>query len=101
MEFDLSDPYCHVISNEYQPLHDPHLKNHYNLPRMRRHLRKKGFITERDKVICNLREFNQYRQYLHKMCLLEMAKERKVWQISKIINLVGFYYIVHCYIFIL
>lgn len=81
LEFDLSDPYCHVISNEYQPLHDPHLKNHYNLPRMRRHLRKKGFITARGKVICNLREFNQYRQYLHKMCLLEMAQERKVWQI--------------------
>ncbi|XP_062603625.1 uncharacterized protein LOC134265435 [Saccostrea cucullata] len=76
-EFDLTDPYCHVISNEYQPLHDPHLKNHFNIPRMQRHLRKNGFITEEGQVICNLREFNQYRQYLRKICLLEMAKERK------------------------
>ncbi|XP_061178087.1 uncharacterized protein LOC133186789 [Saccostrea echinata] len=76
-EFDLTDPYCHVISNEYQPLHDPHLKNHFNIPRMQRHLRKNGFITDDRQVICNLREFNQYRQYLRKICLLEMAKERK------------------------
>jgi hypothetical protein len=77
-EFDLSDPYCHLMSNEYQPLHDPHLKTHFSTPRKQRHLRKNGFITEEGKVICNLKEFNRYRQYLHKLCLLEIAKEQKV-----------------------
>ncbi|KAK3104092.1 hypothetical protein FSP39_024350 [Pinctada imbricata] len=76
-EFDLSDPYCHVISNEYQPLHDPHLRHHFSSPKMRRHLERNGFITNEGKVICNLKEFNQYRQYLRKIYLLEKAREGK------------------------
>jgi len=39
---------------------------------------KKGFVTKDGKVICNLKEFNRYRQYLRKICLMELARENKL-----------------------
>ncbi|XP_045175932.2 uncharacterized protein LOC123536657 [Mercenaria mercenaria] len=76
-DFDLRDPNGKYISNEYQPLHDPHLKTHFKTNMMRRHLIKKGFISDDGKVLCSLKEFNQYRQYLRHIYFLEIAKERK------------------------
>ncbi|KAJ8316576.1 hypothetical protein KUTeg_005875 [Tegillarca granosa] len=72
----MSDPWGHVLSNEYLPLHDPHLKELFNSPRMKRHLVRKQFITRDGKVICNLKDFNQYRRYLRRICLMEIARER-------------------------
>ncbi|ESO95472.1 hypothetical protein LOTGIDRAFT_160625 [Lottia gigantea] len=77
IDFDLSDPLGTSLSTEYQSLHDPHLKSHFNLRTMRRHLVRNGFITSSGEVICTLREFNQYRQYLRRLCLLEVTQERK------------------------
>ncbi|KAL4224670.1 Fibrous sheath-interacting protein [Mactra antiquata] len=76
-DFDLRDPNGQYISNEYQPLHDPHLRSHFNSQLMRRHLIKRGFISEDGKVLCSLKEFNQYRQYLRHIYFLEIANERK------------------------
>ncbi|KAL5007653.1 hypothetical protein ScPMuIL_016459 [Solemya velum] len=76
-DFDLTDPYGYSMSSEYQPLHDGHLLTHFS-PVMRKHLVEKKFITKEGKVICTLKEFNQYRQYLRRICLMEMAREK--WQ---------------------
>ncbi|XP_067655975.1 fap1 adhesin-like [Haliotis asinina] len=76
-DFDLTDPNGMSMSSEYHPLHDPHLRSHYSVPRMRRHLVRNGFITESGMVICNLKEFNKYRQYLRRICLMELVRERK------------------------
>ncbi|XP_033752361.1 uncharacterized protein LOC117336092 isoform X2 [Pecten maximus] len=77
-DFDLSDPYCHVFSNDYHPLHDRHLRNHFSQPQMRRHLLKNDFLTDDNKVVCTLKEFNRYRQYLRRVCLMELAREQKI-----------------------
>jgi hypothetical protein len=44
---------------------------------MHRHLIKKGFISEDGKVLCSLKEFNEYRRYLRHIYFLEIEKERK------------------------
>lgn len=76
-DFDLRDPNGKYITTEYRPLHDPHLKAHFSTPVMRRHLVRKGFISEDGKVLCSLKELNQYRQYLRHIFFLEIAEERK------------------------
>lgn len=90
LDFDLTDPYSMLMSNYYKPLHDPHLKPHLTASRMRRRLYRGGFITRDGKVLCTLREFNEYRQYLRK---LNLALERK----QEVVLLVGisrvFFYI--------
>lgn len=74
LDFDLTDPYSMLMSNYYKPLHDPHLKPHLTAPRMRRRLYRGGFVTSEGKVLCTLKEFNEYRQYLRK---INLALERK------------------------
>ncbi|XP_019626668.1 PREDICTED: microtubule-associated protein futsch-like [Branchiostoma belcheri] len=76
-DFDLTDPCGHQMSTEYSLLHDPHLKPFYSSPRVKHRLVKNGFITEDGKVLCTLKEFNQYRQYLRKISLDHYRNERR------------------------
>ncbi|XP_052067338.1 reticulocyte-binding protein homolog 2a-like [Mytilus californianus] len=76
IDFDLTDPYGYVAFSQYEPLHDPHLRNHFNIPQTRRHLVRNGYIHD-GKVVCDLKEFNKYRQYLRKICLLELEYEKQ------------------------
>ncbi|XP_076114362.1 uncharacterized protein LOC143082531 isoform X1 [Mytilus galloprovincialis] len=76
IDFDLTDPYGYVAFSQYEPLHDPHLRNHFNIPQTRRHLVRNGYLHD-GKVVCDLKEFNKYRQYLRKMFLLELAYEKQ------------------------
>ncbi|KAF6361469.1 fibrous sheath interacting protein 2 [Rhinolophus ferrumequinum] len=62
--FNLTDPYCRLMENEYKSLHDPHLRAYYKRKDILRRLKKGGYITSDNKVVCNLRELNKYRQYL-------------------------------------
>ena len=64
--FDLTDPEALQFSNEYQSLHDPHLKSYLGRPLMKYRLVKGGFITCDGKVLCTLREYNEYRRYLRR-----------------------------------
>lgn len=64
LQFSLKDPYSQDVSNTYNPLHDPHLKNWVNLPRNRKLLQKQGLITDDGDVVCNLKEYNEYRCFL-------------------------------------
>lgn len=77
-DFDLQDPNGKYVSNEYQPLHDPHLKSYFNTKLMRRGLIKKGFISEDGRILCSLKELNEYRHYLGHIYFLEIAKERRI-----------------------
>ena len=64
--FDLSSPKKQVISTllEYNSLQDPHLRSYfYHSPR-RCKLRETGFITDDLDVICSLKKYNAYRQFL-------------------------------------
>nr|XP_060613641.1 fibrous sheath-interacting protein 2-like [Anolis sagrei ordinatus] len=62
--FDLTDPYCKMMPPRYKSLHDPHLKAFYKRKDNLRRLKKAGYITDKNKVVCSLKEFNEYRQYL-------------------------------------
>ncbi|XP_008571569.1 PREDICTED: fibrous sheath-interacting protein 2 [Galeopterus variegatus] len=62
--FNLTDPYCRLLENEYKSLHDPHLRAYYKRKDILRRLKKGGYITSNNKVVCTLRELNKYRQYL-------------------------------------
>lgn len=64
LKFSLKDPHSREISNTYNPLHDPHLKHWVNLSTNRKFLQKQGLITKDGDVVCNLKEFNEYRQFL-------------------------------------
>ncbi|XP_026723280.1 fibrous sheath-interacting protein 2 isoform X2 [Athene cunicularia] len=62
--FDLGDPYCRLLRREYNSLHDPSLKAYHNRRHNFRRLREAGLVTSDGQVICTLKEFNEYRQYL-------------------------------------
>ncbi|XP_066216216.1 fibrous sheath-interacting protein 2-like [Saccopteryx leptura] len=62
--FNLSDPYCRLLENQYKSLHDPHLRAYHSRKDILRRLKKGGYITSNNKIVCNLRELNKYRQYL-------------------------------------
>ncbi|XP_066304427.1 serine-rich adhesin for platelets-like [Branchiostoma lanceolatum] len=76
-DFDLTDPCGHQMSTEYNLLHDPHLKPFYSFPGVKQRLVRNGFITQDGKVLCTLKEFNQYRQYLRKISLDYYNNERR------------------------
>lgn len=68
---------------EYNPLHDSNLKTFYSNERNLKRLRENGEITQNNDVICNLKDFNQYRQELHKSQLyyvLQAYKRRETEQ---------------------
>ncbi|TMW51439.1 hypothetical protein DOY81_003464 [Sarcophaga bullata] len=60
---------------EYNPLHDCNLKTFYANERNLKRLRENGEITANNDVICNLKDFNEYRQQLHKSQLYYILQE--------------------------
>ncbi|KAL8180363.1 UNVERIFIED_CONTAM: hypothetical protein K2H54_021638, partial [Gekko kuhli] len=87
--FDLNDPYCKVMAPKYNSLHDPHLRAFYHRKDNLKRLKKSGFVTDKNKVVCSLKEFNEYRQYLTSLKLefeKHYIKEQKMieQQVTKI-----------------
>ncbi|XP_075022237.1 uncharacterized protein LOC142089544 isoform X1 [Calonectris borealis] len=62
--FNLGDPYCRLLSTEYNSLHDPHLQAYHKRKDNLQRLKREGYITSDGKVVCTLKELNEYRQYL-------------------------------------
>eukprot|EP00075_Anas_platyrhynchos_P009409 XP_027298662.1 uncharacterized protein LOC113839652 [Anas platyrhynchos] len=83
-QFHLEDPYCRLLRTEYNCLHDPHLQAYYNHKDSLQSLKSKGFITSSGKVVCSLKEFNEYRQYLTTLKLeaekIKRQEEEKLQQ---------------------
>ncbi|CAN8190842.1 unnamed protein product [Coccothraustes coccothraustes] len=67
--FTLDDPYMHHLSPAYNCLHDPVLQDYHKRKDVLRMLKKQGFVTGENKVICTVKEFNEYRQYLTRIKL--------------------------------
>ncbi|KAJ8016985.1 hypothetical protein DPEC_G00013070 [Dallia pectoralis] len=63
-DFNLSDPYCHIMTPTYNTLHDPNLNEYYHQKQIHDKLKKENLITEDDKVVCSLKEYNTFKQYL-------------------------------------
>ncbi|XP_055474032.1 fibrous sheath-interacting protein 2-like [Psammomys obesus] len=82
-DFNLNDPYCKLMETTYKSLHDPHLKAYFKRKDIIKKLRKGGYITGNNKVVCSLGELNKYRQYL---TALKIDFERKYVREKKIIE---------------
>ncbi|XP_017400553.1 fibrous sheath-interacting protein 2 isoform X1 [Cebus imitator] len=66
--FNLTDPYCRLLENQYKSLHDPHLKAYYKRKDILKRLKKGGYVTSNNKKILakqlhNVPENNQIPQY--------------------------------------
>ncbi|KAG8520315.1 Fibrous sheath-interacting protein 2, partial [Galemys pyrenaicus] len=86
-DFNLTDPYCRLLENQYKSLHDPHLRSYYKRKDILRKLKKGGYITSNNKIVCTLRELNKYRQYLTSLKLdFERNYIREQKMISKQVN---------------
>ncbi|XP_027764391.1 uncharacterized protein LOC114070958 isoform X4 [Empidonax traillii] len=79
--YSLDDPYSHHLSIEYNCLHDPHLREYHHRKDVLKLLRRRGLVTRDNKVICTLKEFNQYRDYVTRLKLQaeEMLGRRDVF----------------------
>ncbi|XP_031458956.1 uncharacterized protein LOC116235127 [Phasianus colchicus] len=75
--FDLGDPYCRHLRTEYNSLHDPHLQDYHKRRANLQNLKNRGLVTEDGKVVCTLKEFNEYRQYLTRLKLEQEKIERQ------------------------
>ncbi|XP_056363727.1 uncharacterized protein LOC130261468 [Oenanthe melanoleuca] len=69
--FNLDDPYIHHPAPpvQYNRLHDPHLQDYHKRKDILRMLKRQGVITRDNKVVCTLKEFNEYRHYLTRIKL--------------------------------
>ncbi|XP_027574905.2 uncharacterized protein LOC113986927 [Pipra filicauda] len=77
--FTLDDPYNHHLTIDYNCLHDPHLRDYHKREDVLKLLRRRGFVTSDNKVVCTLKEFNQYRDYLtrHKLFSEQMSMRKE------------------------
>ncbi|XP_075022238.1 uncharacterized protein LOC142089545 isoform X2 [Calonectris borealis] len=82
--FNLGDPYCRLLSTEYNSLHDPHLQAYHKRKDNLQRLKREGYITSDGKVVCTLKELNEYRQYLTTLKVeaekMFMREEKKLWR---------------------
>ncbi|XP_069042386.1 fibrous sheath-interacting protein 2-like [Lepisosteus oculatus] len=63
-DFTLTDPHGFLLDSKYNSLHDPHLRTYYHRKGMQESLQNRGLINEQKKVLCSLKEYNQYHNYL-------------------------------------
>ncbi|RMB95563.1 hypothetical protein DUI87_27673 [Hirundo rustica rustica] len=67
--FNLDDPYIRRMSLQYNCLHDPHLQDYHKRKDILWMLKRQGVITRDNKVVCTVKEFNEYRHYLTRIKL--------------------------------
>ncbi|XP_054074721.1 fibrous sheath-interacting protein 2-like [Rissa tridactyla] len=86
--YDLGDPHCRLLRTEYNSLHDPYLQDYHNRKNNFQRLRRQGLVTRDGRVVCTLKEFNEYRQYLTTLKLRaeQMSRQEEVtdWEVGKI-----------------
>lgn len=76
-DFILHDPYCREVSYEYDACHDKHLRQWFKNDENRKSLLKFGIINENRDVLCNLKQYNEYRRYLNRLHSDAVGKERE------------------------
>ncbi|XP_048108829.1 uncharacterized protein LOC125300741 [Alosa alosa] len=80
--FDLTDPNMHLANGTYNCLHDPHLRTYFQKPERKKRLIHNGFITADQKVLCTIKEYNNYSKYTESVQLswqkLYFEQQRKL-----------------------
>ncbi|CAL8112912.1 unnamed protein product [Orchesella dallaii] len=64
-----------VVGAPYTSLHDPHTKSILYNPLTRNLLLDRGFINDADEVLCSLKEFNKFRDYLRTLYCDQIWKQ--------------------------
>ncbi|KAJ8382541.1 hypothetical protein SKAU_G00033190 [Synaphobranchus kaupii] len=65
-DFLLQDPVPNM-KPDYNSLHDPHLRHYHHRRDLNDRLKKGNFITADNEVICSLKEYNTYEEYLERL----------------------------------
>ena len=84
-DFDNNDPNIHLFNNDYISLHDRQIAPYFEDADARKVLQRHGLITSDGKVLCGLKEYNDYRRYLDSVNLT-MAKSFLDEQKQKILK---------------
>ena len=63
-DFDLSRPVEEEPFREYNPLHDPHTRAFFHRPSVCHKLQRNGFVTSEMQVVCSLKEYSAYREFM-------------------------------------
>ena len=85
-DFDLSRPIEDEPFREYNPLHDPHTRAFFHRPSMCLKLQRSGFVTDDLQVVCALKEYSAYREFMEsesmKMRKKQEEKRERVKQVE-------------------
>uniref|UniRef100_A0A1B6DRN8 Uncharacterized protein n=1 Tax=Clastoptera arizonana TaxID=38151 RepID=A0A1B6DRN8_9HEMI len=76
-EFTLNDPNGYEVTFEYEPAHDKHLKRWFAVTNNQKYLLKNDIVTENLDVKCSVKQYNEYRKYLHRIHSNQVCKEMK------------------------
>ncbi|GFR94019.1 fibrous sheath-interacting protein 2 [Elysia marginata] len=76
-DFDLTNPNGRQAPGPYDSLTDPSLKDYFNSPRTRQHLVDNGLVTDRGEIKCNIKEFNEYREFVRYRSVTELSLQKK------------------------
>lgn len=77
-DFDLTDPYLYKAKLNYEPLHDPALRNHLHGTVVLPQLQKMGFVSQNGDVLCSMKEFCNYMRYLDELYSEQTRKVKKI-----------------------
>lgn len=77
LDFDLTNPQGREAPQEYDSLQDPALRTYFTSPRTKRHLVDNGLITHRGEIVCNVKEFNEYRAFFRYRSVTELSLMKK------------------------
>ncbi|KAI1882281.1 hypothetical protein AGOR_G00249060 [Albula goreensis] len=69
-DFLRTGPCMRVPEPHYNNLHDPHLRHFFNRKDKHQQLLEANFITEDNEVICSLKEYNTYEEYLRNLKMI-------------------------------
>ncbi|XP_064175344.1 fibrous sheath-interacting protein 2-like isoform X2 [Anguilla rostrata] len=90
-EFLRTGPCMRIPDPIYNNLHDPHLRHYYHRQDRRNMLKEGNFITDDNEVICSLKDYNTYEEYLRRLKMVanktydqtQSAKMEKVMRLQK------------------
>ncbi|XP_035257223.1 fibrous sheath-interacting protein 2-like isoform X1 [Anguilla anguilla] len=90
-EFLRTGPCMRIPDPIYNNLHDPHLRHYYHRQDRRNMLKEGNFVTDDNEVICSLKDYNTYEEYLRRLKMVanktydqtQSAKMEKVMRLQK------------------
>ncbi|KAG7454655.1 hypothetical protein MATL_G00262020 [Megalops atlanticus] len=82
-------PCVRVMMPSYNNLHDPHLRHYFQRKELNDRLRRLNFVTEDNEVICSLKDYNTYEEYLRGLkmvadCSYDETQSNKMKEVMKL-----------------